>query len=63
MNKYGGVTISDVLRVIFGPFVLLFAFVLLAFLAFCEWVHVSFGGKRVEERDWMADRENYYDGK
>lgn len=50
MNKYGGVTISDVLRVIFGPFVLLFAFTLLAFLALCEEVHSWFGGKRIEER-------------
>lgn len=60
MNKYGGVTISDVLRVIFGPFVLIFAFTLLAFLALCEEIHSWFGGKRTE--DWMADRENYYDG-
>lgn len=59
MNKYGGVTISDVLRVIFGPFVLIFAFTLLAFLALCEEIHSWFGGKRTE--DWMADRERYYD--
>jgi hypothetical protein len=66
MNKYGGVTISDVLRVIFGPFVLLFAFTLLAFLALCEEIHSWFGGKRIE--DWAPKRckncgYNYQDPK
>jgi len=60
MNKYGGVTLSDVLRVLFGPFVLILFFIILAFLALCEEIHSWFGSKR---RDWMSDREDYYDGK
>lgn len=92
MNKYGGVTLSNILRFIFGPIVLLLAFTLLALLALIEEVHSWFGGKRIEKkistcckgcasdafpgecvlpeteknacschRDWMADREDYYD--
>lgn len=63
MNKYGGVTLSNILRFIFGPIVLFLAFTLLAILALIEEVHSWFGGKRIEERDWMADREEYYNGK
>lgn len=64
MNKYGGVTLSEILRLIFGPIVLLFAFTLLALLALIEEVHSWFGGKRIEEkvRDWQSEREGYLDG-
>jgi len=62
MNKYGGVTLSDILRFIFGPFVLIFAFTLLALLALIEEVHSWFGGRRIEERDWQSEREDYLSG-
>lgn len=71
MNKYGGVTLSNILRFIFGPIVLLLAFTLLALLALIEEVHSWFGGKRIEEkvRDWTPKKRckncgyNYQDPK
>lgn len=53
-------TLTGIIRFILSPFILLMVFAILAFLAFCEWVHVSFGWKRIEER--MADREGYRNG-